>query len=130
MHPRTPTTVGSAKASRVHLVLLVSLADGPTGRRAGEVQQGEEHRAQRRHPGPSVGQQQRVQLPQGLELHHPPGGHIAHDNDGHDDLVGRKAQNEGHKDEAVQPHQAREGVQEPAHCASRLISPGCWPCTG
>ncbi len=39
-------------------------------------------------------------------------GEIGHEDDGHDDLVGRKAQEKGHEDHAVQPHESGKWIQK------------------
>ena len=65
------------------------------------MHQGEEHGAHRRQPGPAVLHQQGMEGTQVIQLQQRAGGEVAHDDDGHHDLVGWKAQDEGHQDYTV-----------------------------
>ena len=54
---------------------------------------------------------QRAQRGESGQLREGAGGEIAHDEDRQHDLVGRKAEEEGEQDEAIEPEDARQGVE-------------------
>ena len=88
------------------------LGNGDAGGGARPMEQREEHGAYRRQPGPAVVTQkgpQGVQVPHVLEG---AGGKIGHDENGHHNLVGGEAQQEGRQDGPVQPQHMAQRVQE------------------
>ena len=76
------------------------------------MHQGEEHGAHGGQPGPAVIGQQGVQLVKIAHVGKAPLGHVGHDDDGDDDLIGRKAEDEGHQNGAVQAQQAAKGIEK------------------
>ena len=96
---------GPAEASRF-------FPDGQAGGGAGPVHQGEENHGNGSGPGPAIGGQEPEQLGGAAGFHQTSGGQIAHEDNGHDNLIGREAQKEGKQDHAVQSHQPSQGIQE------------------
>ena len=86
--------------------------DGEAGGGAGPVEEAENHQAQGGDGRPALGGQDAgeggyfFQLGQGSRLE------VGHEHDGQHDLVGGKAQEEGGQNDAVQAHEAAQGIQE------------------
>ena len=76
--------------------------NGHAGGGAGPVHQREKHSAHGGQPGPAVIGQQGVQLVKIAHVGKAALGHVGHDDDGNDDFIGRKAEDEGHQNGAVQ----------------------------
>ena len=76
------------------------------------MHQGEKHGAGSGDPGPAVGCQEFPNLQGAAKICQGTCGGIGHENDRHDNLVGRKPQNKGHEDDSVHTEEPGGGVQK------------------
>ncbi len=86
--------------------------DGKAGGRAGPVEQAEDHQAYGSDGGPPVLQKNRREGGHFFHLYQAASLQVGHENDGQDDLIGRKSQDKRGQDHAVKPHETAERVQK------------------
>ena len=87
------------------------------------MEQGENQGAGRGQPGPALVQEQLAQGVQAGVVGEGAGGQIGHEHHRDDDLIGRKAQEEGGQDDPVQAQQPGEGVQKAGAPAEKTPAP-------
>ncbi len=91
---------------------LCFLQEGLAGRGTGEMKEGEKHGGKCGLPSPAVFHKEGVDCGKFPCFSEDSGGGIAHKDDGEDDFIGRKTQQEAHEDGAVESETAGEGVKE------------------
>ena len=87
--------------------------------------QAEEHGAHRGHPGPPVCDKEFPHLGEAIQFHDAALSHICHDDDGHDNLIGRQAQDECDEDDTIQPQEPGERVQKGSAVMKEAGVPDC-----
>lgn len=88
------------------------LTDGKESRCAGEMVQGEQDRAECRHPCPTVCREDGTGLRHAVGFYQHSASAIDHQEDRQNDLIGRNAQEECRQNDPRQPHERAERFQK------------------
>ena len=99
-------------AAAVHFHEPVSSLDRQARRRAGKVHKREQYGTYGGQPSPAVIDEQRMQFLKRIHFGQRPGRKIGHDDDWHDDLVCRQAEDKRHQNNTVEPEPPRNRVEK------------------